>query len=246
MVCFIFFCAKIVNVLGFYFIKDIGLGDFSVFQHVGPVMFYQMWVRGRKIREGSERDQSWNKKFPKRSGGQMRRWIYCMKGMSCVKCSPAGGDREIAATDQKRKRQEKEGEREEKKGVYKLQSFTGVKRADVIDSLCLRSSNNRLMHSDYRPWERRGGGACLCVDMCSHTHMQTTPHTQELKSFLSFSLYLFSHLSKITLPHLLFVSSETLGFSSCYCICNAVQQIGLRHKALVVDVSSSHPWLPLN
>lgn len=75
-----------------------------------------------------------------------------MKGMSCVKFSPAGvrGDREIAATDQKRKRQEKEGEREEKKGVYKLQSFTGVKRADVIDSLCLRSSNNRLMHSDYR------------------------------------------------------------------------------------------------
>lgn len=42
MVCFIPFSAKIVNVLGFNFIKDIGLGDFSVFQHVGPVMFYQM------------------------------------------------------------------------------------------------------------------------------------------------------------------------------------------------------------
>lgn len=67
-----------------------------------------------------------------------------MKGMSCVKCSPAGGDREIAATDQKRKRQEKEGEREEKREFINC-------RADVIDSLCLRSSNNRLMHSDYRP-----------------------------------------------------------------------------------------------
>lgn len=200
---------------GFYFIKDIGFGRFFSFSTCGPRNVLSDVSKRKKDQRGIREIQSWNKKFPKRSGGQMRSWIYCMKAIFFKL------RRQIKKGKDRRR---KESERR-RRGVYKLQSFTGVKRADVIDSLCLRSSNNRLMHSDYRPWERRGGGACLCVDMCSHTHMQTTPHTRELKSFLSFSLYLFSHLSKITLPHLLFVSSETLGFSSCYCISNAVQQI---------------------
>lgn len=69
-------------------------------------------------------------------------------------------------------------------GIYKQQSFSRVRRADVIDSLCLRSSNNRLIHSDYSQRQRgKGEGVCkfvcVCAQMCvvkqdDHTrlHMQ--------------------------------------------------------------------------
>lgn len=41
------------------------------------------------------------------------------------------------------------------------------READVTDSLCLRSSNNRLIHSDYH----LGVGGCVCaLDTHTHTH----------------------------------------------------------------------------
>lgn len=60
-------------------------------------------------------------------------------------------------------------------GIYKQQSFSRVRRADVIDSLCLRSSNNRLIHSDYCQRQRGKGEGCVrvCVwlSKMTHTHL---------------------------------------------------------------------------